>query len=631
MILNIQFQICGLIMVIMIMFFYFSNKTLQMSSERVFRYLLVAVAICVTLDILSVIAINYMSVLPRLVVDTISKAYVVSVCFVAFFTHTYVFLSTNRKKLTLKQKIYSLAPACIGSLLIIILPIKYFTGNNQVYTYGIVINTTYMVVACYLLIGIIHTIKNHKKLKKHDLYAICYLYASWIVPAAIQFFKNEWLLVGFAMSAAMVFMYFCLENPSHNLDSRTGLFNQAAYCQYVEGLCYENQDFTLVMLSIDQMKFITETFGFHNVDVFVQDITQFLWDISSVKIFRNFDSKFTLVFSNEQEAAGFISDVKRRFSEPWQISNMQFNATVSLVEMQGSSCDLIPEKIIEFSRYFISTVSQNGSGCYIKVTRSRIQEREQNSLVEMAIRRAIEHKMVQIHYQPIYSIKEKRYVSAEALARITDENGKYISPDIFIRVAEQKGMILQLGKLIFEEVCKFISSSSLDEKGIEYIDINLSVVQCMQDRLADELLEIMDLYNIPPDFINLEITETAAVNSRTTLLENMNKLIEKGVTFSLDDYGTGYSNLAYIVDLPVKIIKIDKSIVQSYCEIEKVKIAMVSTIHMLKKLNLRIVIEGVETEEQMKEMYFLEVDYIQGYYFSKPLKDVEFIKTLAEQ
>ena len=163
---------------------------------------------------------------------------------------------------------------------------------------------------------------------------------------------------------------------------------------------------------------------------------------------------------------------------------------------------------------------------------------------------------------------------------------------------------------------------------MEYIEVNLSVVQCEDRSLAKMYIDIMDRYQINPACINLEITESASILMKKTLLDNMKVLIDYGVSFSLDDFGNGQSNLNYIVDMPVRIVKFDRDMTQAYFENEKAKYVLHAATDMIQGLELKVVAEGVETAEQLKELERLGIDYIQGYYFSKPVEAGKFIEFL---
>lgn len=248
---------------------------------------------------------------------------------------------------------------------------------------------------------------------------------------------------------------------------------------------------------------------------------------------------------------------------------------------------------------------------------------------EQLLLEAMEKDWVEVFYQPIYSTKEHRFTSAEALVRIRDEEGNIVPPGEFIEVAEQNGMILKLGEMVFEKVCRFVKLNNIRQYGLHYIEINLSVVQCSYEQLAEDYISIMERYDIPSEFINLEITESASMEEKRILLNNMKSLMDYGVKFSLDDFGTGQSNLNYIVDMPVNIVKFDRDMINAYFENGKAKYVMDAAMHMVHGMNLEIVSEGIETKEQYETMEELGISYIQGYYFSKPLSEPQFLEFIS--
>ena len=155
--------------------------------------------------------------------------------------------------------------------------------------------------------------------------------------------------------------------------------------------------------------------------------------------------------------------------------------------------------------------------------------------------------------------------------------------------------------------------------------------QCENPHLSAKYDDIMKKLGVSPSEVNLEITESSTLNQRSILLENMNKLMNLGCNFSLDDFGTGESNLNYIMDMPVKIVKFDRGMVQEYFTNEKARVVITATVNMIKELGLQTVAEGIETSEQFEEIRELGIDYIQGFYFSKPLEKNEFIRFINEK
>ena len=181
-----------------------------------------------------------------------------------------------------------------------------------------------------------------------------------------------------------------------------------------------------------------------------------------------------------------------------------------------------------------------------------------------------------------------------------------------------------IGLNIFEMVCSFMKFNELEKQGLRYIEVNLSVVQCMQSDLREQLTSLMAKHQIRPEQICLEITETVAINTPEVVRVLFHELDQKSMSFALDDFGNGYSNVNYILELPFHYVKLDKSIIWGYFKGESGKITLESTIAMMKSLNIELIAEGVETKEQADTLIALGVDYLQGYYYSKPIPSEEF-------
>lgn len=285
--------------------------------------------------------------------------------------------------------------------------------------------------------------------------------------------------------------------------------------------------------------------------------------------------------------------------------------------------------------YLIRYVKQNsgdiGENNFIEIKREFVIKLRKEKETEQLINEALQEDRLEVWYQPIFSTKRQRFTAAEALVRMRDRDGKLIPPNKFIGIAEQNGSILQLGETVFRKVCRFMHENNPMTYGIKYIEVNLSMVQCAYSNLAKDYISVMEEYEITPDLINLEITESASTNAKKVLLENMRELMEYGVNFSLDDFGTGQSNLDYIADMPVEIVKFDKGMTNAYFENGKTKYIMDAATNMIKGMNLKIVSEGIETEEQYNVMKDMGINYIQGYYFSRPLPEDEFMEFIKKE
>ena len=268
-----------------------------------------------------------------------------------------------------------------------------------------------------------------------------------------------------------------------------------------------------------------------------------------------------------------------------------------------------------------------------KAREKRIRRRKILHIVSEAIK----EDSIEMYFQPIFCLKEKRFTNAEALVRLKDNQTiGYISPEEFIPLAEKKGMIMPLSNLIFNHVFNFMSENNLRRKGVNHIEVNLSGLQSVDANLPKLMKSLLMKHNIAPDTVNLEITESIAVTSGYMLKKNMDELRKFGCSFSMDDFGTGYSNLSRIAKADFEMIKIDKSLLWPCFKEDgtdgtrNAKILLENMISMLLKIGRKIVVEGIETKEQFEYLESLGITYAQGFYFSKPLCEKDFIKFLED-
>lgn len=285
-------------------------------------------------------------------------------------------------------------------------------------------------------------------------------------------------------------------------------------------------------------------------------------------------------------------------------------------------------ELFQFLAFVNNSYAETSDKIYI-ADENAINKYRERSLIEQEISDALAQDRVEVYLQPIYSNNAHKFTSAEALVRIRKTDGSLLSPGLFIPIAENSGQIVRIGERVFEKVCDFLKNTPAVSLGIHYVEVNLSVIQCEMNDLADRLISIIEKYGIDPSLINLEITETASVTSRNVLLKNMEKLIDYGFTFSLDDFGKGQSNLMYVVEMPVSIIKLDYDMSKAFFSSPKAKQVVRAVVSMAHGMNLKLVAEGIETEEEIDGMNQESIDYIQGYYYSKPLPMPEFLSFIS--
>ncbi len=232
---------------------------------------------------------------------------------------------------------------------------------------------------------------------------------------------------------------------------------------------------------------------------------------------------------------------------------------------------------------------------------------------------AVKPGSVDVFLQPIMDAQTGAVIGAEALARLRGDQGNLIFPNDFIGLAEKNGQIIRLGEQVLEKVCRFFSEH--DPKQLQWVNVNLSPIQCMNPELRTRFVDILSRYRVPPPFIHLEITEASMIDY-TVLTEQMNELRNRGFCFVLDDYGSGYSNLSRLQRLPFTGIKLDMEIVRSHCQDPNP--VLPTLVRVFRERGLSITAEGIETDAVAEEMTAIGCDYLQGYLFSRPIPMDEF-------
>ncbi|MDD6352167.1 MAG: EAL domain-containing protein [Lachnospiraceae bacterium] len=248
--------------------------------------------------------------------------------------------------------------------------------------------------------------------------------------------------------------------------------------------------------------------------------------------------------------------------------------------------------------------------------------------IEQAINRNLKSGSLKVYYQPIYDTKRGRIRSAEALIRMNDSELGYVSPEEFIKVAEGNETIHEIGSFIMNDVCRFLSEKHPERFGLDFIEINVSAIQCMDWSLADKFQKALDQYHVDPSLINLEITESAFAMDSGIMNQVIHRLKIMGFTLSMDDFGTGYSNYTKMVEIPFDIVKIDKSILWSVRNRPENEPILRCSVEMCKELGREVLVEGVESQEQKDLLIQSGVDYLQGYFYSKPVSEDEFLDYL---
>ena len=429
-------------------------------------------------------------------------------------------------------------------------------------------------------------------------------------------------MVGFASAMGVLILFVVMENPDANLDRRIGCFNSYALSEYMNNQLEKQHIFSVMEVSFKEQDYLEDHGVF--MDQVLRNVVNLISRKTKGKIFKDINSNIVVISNSSENLQKTAELIMNHFVE-----DKLLHKNIKVIILKNATSFTNMDEVSRFFNFLHQGYTTETEGILF-ADEKMIGKYLEKYIIEEKISQALLEDRVEVFFQPIYANDEKRFTSAEALVRIREKDGSLLPPGVFIPVAEDNGQIIELGERIFKLVCQFIKENDLNKLGMQYIEVNLSVIQCQMTNLAEHLIAIAEEYQINPSQINLEITETGAISAKHVLLNNMEKLIAYGVTFALDDFGKGESNLMYVVDMPVSLVKLDYDILKAYFTTEKAKHVVKAVVGMAHGMKLKLVAEGIETVEELDGMNQEEIDYIQGYYYSRPVPEHEFIEFIKK-
>lgn len=411
-------------------------------------------------------------------------------------------------------------------------------------------------------------------------------------------------------------------------DVMTNLPNRQAAQTEIDRRIMQNQEFTAMIVDLDNFKRLNDFYN-HSIanEILVQlasRIRECFVDVNpGAYAARIGGDEFMLVLPGilREGDTGPINQVLEIFHEPMMRGEQRIplSASIGIVssaEEQSNSADLV------FGNADIALVEAKQAGkssyrFYRSETKKSLQRANE---VEDILRDAIEREAFTVLYQPQVDAKTRKLHGYEALARLSDVK---VYPDEFIPVAEDTGLIIDVGRIITKKVLHQMRHWKLEGRKLYQVAINYSCGQISDTHYPEYLAELMKACEIPASLLEVEVTESLFIGNNQQAHDLFLALAAKGVKMALDDFGTGYSSLSYLTYLPVDVVKIDKSLVDTYLHEEPD--FMENLMKLLHSLNKTIVVEGVEDAQQFSELREYKADIIQGYYFSRPLPAEEAI------
>ena len=623
---NYSFTVPSTLILLVIMGYYFFRPRLPIRLNRAFLAILV-IDICT--EILEITSFRLNETWPQHAPVLLWTVNVVYYCFV--FIRAYMFFVFTVSVLDAKTLLWSrlriFAPIVYIPCLLIALTTPWTHWLFRIENGFQPGRLSWLIYGCgcaYLSFATIGVFRHLKELSDHEIISLLAIQAVLLVGSLARFLLPNLVVMNTFCLMAIVVIFISFLNPDLYLSEQGSVYNLPAFNALL-GECWQRKRSCRVLgFTIQNYNEHREIFGGKQMDDALVGINRYLSEtFPHLSSFYLRGGSYAMVGQNHPDLSALRQQLSERFTGSWKTGAGELRLGISFVEADMDVLNCPSDRLVNTLMIALNELSRVSEPDTSRSLTDSIEEINQKLEIRRCLEKSLEKDELEVFLQPLMDTRTGRRIAAEALVRLRDNNGNLIRPDLFISMAEQEGYIVRLGEQVLAKVCRFIRDHDMDALGIRWINVNLSPVQFMSRDVPSRFKQILQEYGVDEKMIHLEITEQSMIDF-SLLRDQITGLHENGFEFSLDDYGSGYSNLSRVRQYPFTNIKIDMEVVWSYCR-EK-DVLLPALVDGFKKMNLSITAEGIETEEMAGAMKEISCDYLQGYYFSQPVPMDEFVE-----
>ncbi|SEP00115.1 putative bifunctional diguanylate cyclase/phosphodiesterase [Aquisalimonas asiatica] len=419
-------------------------------------------------------------------------------------------------------------------------------------------------------------------------------------------------------------------------DQLTGLPNRMLLRNRLHALLRNRRRaFALVLIDLDDASVLNDLMGHDVGDLLLRTLSHRLDSLASAgeTLARWGGDAFMLTIPLERNdiaaaAASRLKTIRRTLSSPVRIDGHELRLSACM----GMACHPLHtddvDEMIRFAELALHEAKRQGRDSLVVFDGTMQERAARRSCIEHRLRRAVDERAFDLHYQPQICPDTGRLVGTEALIRWFDPELGHVPPDEFIELAEDTGMILPIGEWLAERACRDMAQWRREGLHVPCVAINITTQELLDERLPEALAAALARHDLPATALELEITESALMERRDSSVSLLNRLRKLGIGIAIDDFGTGYSSLSQIKHLPVTKLKIDRSFIQDVVSNRDDQAIVAAIIAMAHQLGLRVVAEGVETDEQLRFLSRQGCDVVQGYIYGQATAPASFLRRM---
>lgn len=626
---------CAVVLIVMI----FAKKINLIPSlkNRIFQLCLVTSFTSILTNLFSTLMLYKIDLFPLWLNWLVTTIYFIATPFLGAIYFFYCVVCLFTKEQTVKKVLLLGSIPYLLYLLIVVSNL--WTGwlfrisLSGGYERGITVVSTYIVFYFYCLLCLVLILaRRHQYVGDISLRLLMSFPLISFPAIIVQQFFPSCTLSGAVAACSLLILFLNLQNRRISVDYLTGLPNRQDFLTVLNHRIGEKKSrITVVVISINNFKFINDRFGTQNGDQLLKKFASQLSLVArSNPLYRYGGDQFAVLLENRDEKP-LLDALMHLLNKPVSIGNYRYLISAAAGVIQYPDVAPSIDSLLGGLEYAVSLAKKDKCNQFLYCTKGMLDEIGRKKAIYQILQDALHHNSFEVYFQPIWSVELHRFTMAEALLRLNNTPLGPISPAEFIPIAEETGLIVDITYQVLTKVCYFMKELLACSIEIEAIAINMSFIQFMQDNLAQKILDIISNCDVPCSKIKIEITEGVLISNFEMVEQFISSMSEHNVRFGLDDFGTGYSNIASLLQIPFDTIKLDKSLIWSSMHSTKTAFFIKDITNAFKKMNLMVLAEGVETEEQYRFAVDCFCDGIQGFLFARPMPAQDAKEIFAAQ
>ncbi len=608
---------------IMLACFYGSKPRVTIGQNTIFTRLLcinMATIVLSFFGIFSTVHLPNLSILTQYVLYTI--------CSLLFFLESYLFfcytMSLQNHAKTERDRRYGLLSNGLMVGFIAFAFSTYWTHwlfyiDEMGYQKGKYFWIAYLLYFGLVALSYFHVFYARERLEKESSVAIYHYLSILCIGGILGVWTRMPIVLNLFCSFSIFVIYLAFENPDYFINKRAGIFNTNAFVKKLNEEKGKQNALYAVGFAVKNYNVIRASYQAQTTDEGLKEIGKYIRKISPSSFYLR-NGLYFILLNEGTDRNRVLQDLQDVFRRPWVLKHAEISFDVEFIRFDPDLEYRNAQQLLDAIHLALQDTAFLNTGEDIRITNETIRKTTRQAMVQQSLLSHLERNDLTIVYQPIVRASTKEVVGAEALTRIYDEKMGEIKPSEFIPIAESSGKIGELSVQVLEKVFQFAAGGGMEQNHFEWVNVNLSPLNCLNKNLPEILMGLVEKTGVNPEIIHLEITEEAMIDPAVLEMQ-IQTLKEKGFQFVLDDYGSGYANQSRAMRYPFTNIKLDMEIIQDY--FDSYNSLLPATIDMFRRNGYSITAEGIETEDMVKRLTHLGADYLQGYYFSKPLKERE--------